>query len=835
MGNGRFVQGMAGASAAFAELLGAGDVPARPAGSAFLSDRERWLLDRPSLPLTLWFALGTWLGIAVSYGNLREQGVSACRLLAVLSAIGLAVCVACLLTSLGRAAFVVIAAGILLGVLGGSTAAGMVHAAQADLWGTSGETQVELTQDGRMGSFGQTVTGRMRTSSGASANVRVNMAEGPSLMAGQRIAVRATWREPGASSAESLWAKGIAATANVSGCTVVETNGPAAAVRSFRAQALALMEGLTPFGAQGPNGSEQDGAESFGDGSFDGRDFLEAVLLGWRDGIFDAEWYAAAKIDGVAHMVAVSGAHLAIVCGMALALLRRMRASRTVQLAVQLALVSTYLVLTGVAVSAVRAAFMTIIGLSAFLARRRAYSLGALSFAIVVMLVLDPLCAFSLSFSLSAGSTLGIVLFARYLSEGMASLLRCTHAGAVLQSVALCLAAQLVASPVSAAEFGQVSLVSPVVNVVMAPVFTVICGAGLPLVFTATAFGVGAGALSLLAGACSWACLLLQAFAALPYAALPVYLDSAIAVLLAIGVPAALWAAWPRPSWRMAGAMAAGGIVFFLVLSLSPFLKGDQVIMMDVGQGDAFVLRSAGRTLLIDTGNHDDLLLQGLARQGIRHLDAVAVTHADDDHCGSLSALKGVVDVDCVVLARDMLTCENAKAQNLVRTAAGVAGAADAVKGVSVGERIVVGRFTLKVIGPDAFTEEGGNADSLTLLLQADDDADGAVDWRGLFCGDAEKDQIHAYADQGRVGDIDIYKVGHHGSRAAIDEEAATTLKPEICLVSVGAHNRYGHPVASTLETLRQAGGTIWRTDEQGDVTCYLSSERIRVTAQRSP
>jgi len=252
--------------------------------------------------------------------------------------------------------------------------------------------------------------------------------------------------------------------------------------------------------------------------------------------------------------------------------------------------------------------------------------------------------------------------------------------------------------------------------VLIAPLFTVICGVGLPLVVMATACGVGAGALSLLAAACSCVCALLQAFAALPGAAVPVYLDSAASLVLAVGLPAALWAVWPRPNWRLVGAMAAGGAAVALVLSLSVPLKGDDVVMLDVGQGDAFVLRSAGRTLLIDTGNHDDLLLKGLARQGIRHLDAVAITHADDDHCGSLSVLKGVVGVDCVLLANEMLICENAKARNLVRTAADVAGAADAVKGVSVGERIVLGRFALDVIGPDSFTEDGGNADRRTMM-----------------------------------------------------------------------------------------------------------------------
>lgn len=834
MGRGKVGRQAAELFPAFLELLGVGAAEGHSAGNPFVSERERWRAGRPSLPLTLWFALGAWLGIAASYANLRNQSVFMCRMLAVLSAALLVVCVICLLVSIGRAAFMVMAAGMLLGLMAGCAQAAAVHAAQEALWGTGGEAVVELTQDGRVASFGQTVTGRMRTSTGAAALVRMNLTDAPVLMAGQRVSVRTTWREPGSSAAESLWTRGIAATANASGCTVLEASGPAAAIRAFRGQAIAMMESLDSLDLQLRQASAGEADEPTASHPSDGKDFLEAVLLGWRDGIFEADWYAAAKIDGVAHMVAVSGAHLAIVCGLALALLRRLRVSRTAQLAIQLVLVAAYLVLTGVAVSAVRAAFMTVIGLSAFLAKRRAYSLGALSFAIIVMLTLDPLCAFSLSFALSAGSTLGIVVFARYVSDWMAMLLGRAHVGAIMQSVALCLAAQLVSSPLSAAEFGQVSLVSPVVNVLIAPLFTVICGVGLPLVVLATAFGVGAGALSLLAAACSCVCALLQAFAALPGAAVPVYLDSAASLVLAVGLPTVLWAVWPRPNWRLVGAVAAGGAAVALVLSLSVPLKGDDVVMLDVGQGDAFVLRSAGRTLLIDTGNHDDLLLQGLARQGIRHLDAVAITHADDDHCGSLSVLKGVVGVDCVLLANEMLICENAKARDLVRTAADVAGAADAVKGVSVGERIVLGRFALDVIGPDSFTEDGGNADSLTLLLQADDDADGTVDWRGLFCGDAENDQIRAYQDQGRIGDIDIYKVGHHGSRAALDESAAETMRPEICLVSVGAHNRYGHPAASTLETLRQVGGTIWRTDQQGDVTCHLSSERIRVTAQRA-
>lgn len=403
----------------------------------------------------------------------------------------------------------------------------------------------------------------------------------------------------------------------------------------------------------------------------------------------------------------------------------------------------------------------------------------------------------------------------------------------IVKGFALTLAAQLITNPLSAAEFGQISLIAPVANVLIAPLLTAICGIGLPITLLAAASDVAGPPLVLLAQCCGWLCALLEAGAALPCASVPIDLAPPAALLLAFGVPVVLWLAWPRPGRASVSVLAvAAGISLVLCFGLGT-MGADEIIMLDVGQGDAFLLRSEGQTMLIDTGNHDRALLRGLARHGVHHLDAVAITHADEDHCGALGALKGVVPVDRVVLARDMLTCTNEKAQDLVRRAESVTGDANGVAGVAVGDRLSFGHFACRVIGPDAFTDDGGNADSLTLLWETDMDGDTAVEWRGLFCGDAEKEQVARYEQAGRVGDIDVYKVGHHGSRRAVDEQTASVLRPEICLVSVGADNRYGHPVPATLATLEAAGGRIWRTDEQGDVTVHVSRERLQVSTQR--
>ena len=67
---------------------------------------------------------------------------------------------------------------------------------------------------------------------------------------------------------------------------------------------------------------------------------------------------------------------------------------------------------------------------------------------------------------------------------------------------------------------------------------------------------------------------------------------------------------------------------------------------------------------------------------------------------------------------------------------------------------------------------------------------------------------------------VDLYKVGHHGSKNALDDEEAAVLSPRIALVSAGARNRYGHPAQDTLDRLEAAGARVFRTDEQGDVSC---------------
>lgn len=430
-------------------------------------------------------------------------------------------------------------------------------------------------------------------------------------------------------------------------------------------------------------------------------------------------------------------------------------------------------------------------------------------------------------------STLGIVLFSRLALVWIGSLAPRLPRFAA-EALALTAASSIVAQPLSASLFSQVSLVAPLANVAAAPLFPLVCAGGLVAALAAVALpSVGAPLVATAALAAEALCAVVRACAGLPFASVPVVLPLGAAFACLLVAVGALWAWWPRPSVRLAGvACALAGAAFVAAVFVLPRLAGTEIIMLDVGQGDAFLLRSGGATVLVDTGNQDRLLREGLARHGVYRLDAVVVTHGDDDHCGSLASLKGIVAVERVLLARDALACSCAACTGLRSSAAAVAGEGG-VEGLGQGDALQVGAFALDVVWPDSFACEGGNADSVCLLVGADVDDDGRTDWTALFTGDAEHEQLETLVDVGLLGQVDVLKVGHHGSKNALTPELARTLSPRLALVSVGARNRYGHPAQKTLAELEEVGARIERTDEAGDVSCKLEAEGIAVSTLR--
>lgn len=760
---------------------------------------------RPALPPLLQLALGLWAAAAWAFSEGR--GACAERDVLVLAAALFATVAAIALLLRGRCRlrpFAWMALGIGLGLMLGTIGAAQMRASADELSDSVRSCSVELLGDASEGSYGYSAPARA-TVEGRSVKVRLTGLEEP-LYCGQRLEGAFSFAVPSEEAASFYWQNGFALRIAAKDFRLQEVPFPRGALMALRQKAV---EGLKASGAPGAP-------------------LLAALACGYRPGIVADGAYDQFKWSGTAHLVAVSGAHLALVVFVLEALAKCTGLGRKGRTAALCLLVGAYVAFSGMPVSALRSAFMVVSALFGALAKRRGASLNALALCIALFVAVEPACALSVSFALSAGSTLGILLFSGKVASWF-SFVPERFSEVLVAPVALTLSSQLATLPLSCALFSQLSLVALPCNVLAAPLFApaVLCAlASACLVAISPALGPVCWAASLTSAPLRWVVAL---FSSIPGACVSVEVPVVPALAASVVLMALLYWQWKRATGAAALLSALGaGVALLVTLAMAPLLSAPQLVMLDVGQGDALAVTSRGRAVLVDAGEEDEMLLSALARHNIRHLDAVVVTHSDKDHYGSLPALHPYVTVDAVYAYEGIRSCECENCDQF-RMAVGQLGCD--LRGLSAGDVMQVGEVRLAVAGPERLSDKGGNDDSLCIVGTVA--ANGRAPWTFLLTGDAEQEPVGRAVRAARLGAIDVVKVGHHGSQGALSPQLLEALSPSVALISVGEDNSYGHPHASTLQLLEQASVPVFRTDLSGDVTASFAPSGIEVRVQR--
>ena len=243
---------------------------------------------------------------------------------------------------------------------------------------------------------------------------------------------------------------------------------------------------------------------------------------------------------------------------------------------------------------------------------------------------------------------------------------------------------------------------------------------------------------------------------------------------------------------------------------------------IDVGQADCFLLECGGKFMLIDGGNREDsdLVVTYLEQQGVSELEAVVCTHAHEDHVGGLPAVLAVYPTKAVYAPTNTYS-SNIFDKFLYYTDQ---------QGLSVtipgpGDILELGSATAQVMGPVKSYAET-NDTSIVLLVTFGQT-------RFLFTGDmetaAENDMLDYW--EGKVNwNVDVLKVGHHGSSTSSSYRLVYEADPEYGLVSVGTDNSYGHPHREILKLYRDAGVPLLRTDRLGHILLTSDGKEVTVT-----
>jgi competence protein ComEC len=236
---------------------------------------------------------------------------------------------------------------------------------------------------------------------------------------------------------------------------------------------------------------------------------------------------------------------------------------------------------------------------------------------------------------------------------------------------------------------------------------------------------------------------------------------------------------------------------------------------LDVGQGDALLLRAPGAVVLVDTGEPDADVVRLLRGEGVNQLDLLVVTHAHLDHVGGAPAVLSAMPVGVVwmhpipdgldVVAEHRATRSEAERRGVP------------VRGPPPGATIAIGELVLEVLGPPSgrpYTGTRSELNNSSIVVRASVPGVGSV----LLAGDTER-EAHAdllAAHGGRLR-ADVLVVPHHGSRTS-DPAFLAATGAHTAVLSVGARNRHGHPHREILDVLETSGMRVLRTDRDGTV-----------------
>ncbi len=485
------------------------------------------------------------------------------------------------------------------------------------------------------------------------------------------------------------------------------------------------------------------------------------------------------RLAGLSHFVAVSGSNVALFLAAWFIAAGPLGWSPRRRALLGLVGLALFLVVTRWEPSVVRASFMAGLVLAARLGGLALTPWAALGAAVTTSLLVAGQLTGDAGFQLSVAATAGVLAGSRWV--------RAAGWGTARQALGITMGAQVAVAPLLLGHFGTVPLLSPLTNLVAAPVVTLATAAGGVAVVT------GSGLLTEVAG---WLAGIVLAISHLA-AGWP---QLGAAGLAGVGLAAGAARYRPLRPFVVLGA----GLVMATGLMPVGRVATPTLVFLDIGQGDAtLLLGPAGETVLIDGGPDGGRLLAKLRAHGVDHVDLMVATHGDLDHIEGLESVLSSYPVARLWHPGHSEGSEPYESLLVAAVAQGVL-----VERVELGWAAEIGSFDLEVLSP-ARRFADINDESIVLRVEA-----GFVS--ALLTGDIE---ATAQRELGVI-DADILKVPHHGAATTDLRWLSGSVAPT-AVISVGDNN-FGHPHPDVLGVLAAAGADVRRTDLEGDVVLAL-------------
>jgi competence protein ComEC len=548
----------------------------------------------------------------------------------------------------------------------------------------------------------------------------------------------------------------------------------------------------------------------------DAKALVGGLAIGERD-LLSPEMAENMKTLSLTHLVAVSGANLAIVMGVVYLLTAACALSRNTRFITALLVMVAYVLVVGPESSVLRSATMATFVVIGLWLGRGTKPIISLAWAVIFLLAIDPGLATDFGFSLSALATVGLLTMAlpiyNWLSRYMPRL--------IAIGIAASFSAQLATTPVLLMLQPSIPIYSVLANLIVEPVVAPVTVLGILALILAYPLPVLSSAVSYVASLGTWWITLVATevsgwpAARVHFVAGPVGVAlAALIVLLSLGLYQ-----HRLSKYRTGIAASLVGVMLFSAswssadqIRFQVFDGEWDVVNCDVGQGDALVVRSQGVVALIDVGREPEPIDKCLDNLQVTKIDLLVITHFDADHAGGIYGALNNRYVETAIISgfaddRPLVSLvETALAQSKVEVLTGFAG---------MGGKL--GELKWRVLAPTAKATEAKDSNDASVI----------VSFTGAGYG------LLALGDLGGVGQTRLMrnaggvlnelsgmplllKVAHHGS-ADQSTELFRLLSADIAIFSVG-QNPYGHPTKKALDQAALSGSRIVRTDQLGSI-----------------
>lgn len=587
---------------------------------------------------------------------------------------------------------------------------------------------------------------------------------------------------------------------------------------------------------------------------------IKAMLLGLKQDM-DADIKEQYQMNGIAHVLSISGLHIAVLGNGLYKLLKRSGAPEFCVMSTCLVAMLFYGLLTGTGSSVMRAIIMFSLRIIARLLHRSYDVLSATSLAALLILAENPLYLYDSGFLLSFGAVIGIVVVAPVFISVLPF--------KILTPFYMSLCIQLTTLPLCMYFFYEIPIYSVFLNLIVIPLMT-------PLLYIAigglilSLFSVPLGTVFCLPvrlifviyqGVCDFSdrlpynsvitgkpefyqCVIFYLFLALTVYVLPRIVRYPKKLIFEKQV-----------NIKFVIARIIPVILMFVGLSVL-LLRGrhcTSVYFLDVGQGDCIaVISKTGNCYLVDGGSSSkkniasNIIIPFLKSNGISKVTACFISHPDTDHVNGIVDLlkdgKGI-RVDTVYMAEYF---EKQFSENKEEESALLSGGTEGLQAfygqfkerivwLAAGDKIVSGSDSFacfQVLHPACdYSADSDNDASLVLLYREENVflmLTGDLEKNGEGCVEEYSDKLFSGSNYVNQEAANILKVGHHGSKYSSSEEFLMLIKPDVSIISCGENNNYGHPHEETLGRLSEVGSINYITAECGAIVLEIDDE-IRV------